>query len=87
MLRHQLSLAVLASAFALFLGNADAEANQWRHQSRQHNCRQSQLCNRVHVHPGCGIHGHGWNNSCQIHYGHGTHFNGGYRNGSYGCSY
>ena len=87
--------AVLASAFALFFGNADAEANHCRHQSRQHNCRQSQPCNRVHVHPGCGIHGHGnygvrnnsWNNSGQNYYGHGTHFNSGYRNGSCGCSY
>ena len=95
MLQQQLSLAVLASAFALFLGDADAEANQSRYQERRYTCRPSQPCHRVDVQRGCGIQGrgnygvpnHSWNNSGQKHYGNGTHFNGGNRNGSYGCSW
>ena len=93
MLQHQLSLAVLASAFALFLGDADAEVHQARYQERRYPCRPNQRCHRVDVHPGCGIQGRGnygvhnctWNDSGRNHYGNDTHFNGGYRNGSYGC--
>ncbi len=92
MLQHQLSLAVLASAFAVFLGDEDAEANQSGYREGWYACRLRG--DRVDVHPGCGIQGHGnygvrnhrWINSGQNHNGNRTHFNGGYRSGGYGCN-
>lgn len=74
MLRNQLPLAVLATALALLLGDADAEADHSRHQNRRSYYGPDH--DRVHVGHGSGSYGnrnHAWNNARRNPYGHGTH--------------
>ena len=76
MLRKQLSLAVLASAFILFLGASDAEARHNRGYHRHNSCRQN------------GNYGHrnvsNWNYG-RGNRGHNNYHN--YRHGNYGNNY
>lgn len=79
MLPDQLSLAVLATAFAEFLGDPDAAANHCRYVFPRSCCRLNH--DRVHVGYCSGIYDYSnfrhrsrsWNNSGHSHYGHGTH--------------
>ena len=96
MLRIQLSLAVLATAFALFAGSGEAEARHCQNQCRPHHHRQSQNCNRGHIRYNNGSYGSGgsgysnyggvnlgWNNAGADAYGR----TGNYGNGHQGYSY
>ena len=79
MLRNQLSLAVLATAFALLLGDADAEENDSGHQNRRSCSRQNPDRVQVSHRGGSYVYGnyrnrnHSWNNAGRNPYGHGTH--------------
>ncbi len=98
MLRSQLSLSVLATAFALFAGSGEVEARHCRNQCRPHHHRQNQNCNRVHHHNsgyatsgyGNSNHGgthHGWNMAGEDAFGHNGYGTTYYGNGNQRYSY